>query len=200
MELAKLLIKISMIIFLLPPIRQYGGRFFFYFLILALNDPLADYLRYWSFPQLKIHIIFSIFLLISVIWSKKFIKIVLFSIPFIALYFYGMTFVNTSYIEVANTLRIIMGFMHIFIFITVSKMAIVELREKMGINLFLVVFLFYEATLILKFIVYGFGMSKGLLFFFMTLGFEILLAIFFICFRDDNPKLLIKINDKTLNY
>ena len=200
MELARLLLNISIIVFLLPPIRQYRGRFFYYFLLLAVNDPIARLLLLKPFfmPQLKIHILFSFFLLISIIWQNKFFKIIIFSIPIIILYFYGMSFVNTSFVEVANTLRIIIGFLHVIIFFALSKMTMVELREKMGINLFLVILLFYEATMLLKFIVYGFGMSKGLLFFFMTLAIEILLAIFFICFRDDNPKLLIKISDKTL--
>jgi len=195
MELAKLILNVSKVVFALTPFRQYGGSFFYYFLLLAIEDPLANILiKTIKLPQLIIHLLFSYLLILFILKPKQFLKYLLYSIPLIIAYFYLISFFDFSDPGVKSYVKIIIGIAHIIIIAALIRKLINRIKANFEVSLFLCILIFYESITVFKFIVYGLGLSNGMLLFFMATGFEILIGIFFIFFRDDNPKLLIKLD------
>ena len=82
---------------------------------------------------------------------------------------------------------------HVFIVINFIERIIITLHFEGAINIFFLVIVFYETSLLIKGIVYASGTVSGFVLFSITLAFQILIAIFFIIFQEDNPKLIIKI-------
>lgn len=79
------------------------------------------------------------------------------------------------------------------------KRAILYIANNQKVNLFHAVLLLYVLTIILKFFVRQVDVNAGSVYFVVTGMFEILIAVFFTIFREDNPRLLIELNrrDKT---
>src|SRR4030042_4809640 len=71
--ITKILFFTSFIIWLLPPIRQFKTRFFYYFLILAIIDPIS--LTYMYLLKTSVHPLFHIistyFLLLAILSKKQ---------------------------------------------------------------------------------------------------------------------------------
>lgn len=196
MEIAQLFSYISMVIFAIIAIRQFGGNYFYYFLILAIEDPLAHLLiKTIHFPQMKLHVLFSFFVLYSVIKLKEINKSILYFIPLSVVYLIASTYADVSSVEIKNQMRMFIGIMHTIILLVIIKRVIFDIKLKSTLNLFLFALALYESITVFKFIMAVLELYKGFLFFYLALFFQILLALFFIMFRDDNPKLLIKLSD-----
>ena len=182
-----------MIIFLFPPTRQFKGTFFFYFLILAIEDPLGVFvIKNFGIYQGVVHSCFSIFLLISILKPEDFLKSLRLLIPIVAVVYILMVYLFSQWGWDFKGIRLGIGLAHIIIFIALAKSTVIFIKAKLSINLFHIMLLLYEASVITKFIVYSLYSSKGFFFFYLTLAFELLLGLFFTFFKDDNPKLIIK--------
>jgi hypothetical protein len=192
MAVASFLIYVSIVFYCFPPIRQFGGRYFYYFLILAIEDPVCKLLvPLIHYPQVKVHFAFSFFLLLSIIKPNEFLKYLAVIFVPVFLFTEGIShFLSITFGNFAG-IRMGIGLLHIVIFAAICKLAALYIKEKMGVNLFHIMLLLYEATVIIKFIVYVLSSSGGILFFFATLAFEIFMCVFFVIYRDDNPKLII---------
>lgn len=185
-----------MVIFAIIPIRQFGGNYFYYFLFLAIEDPLSTLLiKSLHFHQLKIHVLFSFIVLYAIVKQKEINKSILYFIPISVIYLFASSYADVSSIETQKLLRMIVGITHCFILLVIVKRVVFDIKVKITLNLFLFVLALYESITVFKFIMAILELSRGLLFFFLSAGFQVLLALFFILFRDDNPKLLIKISD-----
>ncbi|MCX6149841.1 MAG: hypothetical protein NTX22_04885 [Ignavibacteriales bacterium] len=66
-------------------------------------------------------------------------------------------------------------------------------QENHSILFFHLALLLYEASLIAKFLFIMIDIKTGLLFFYLTTAFEILLAIYFMFDREDKQQLVVKV-------
>jgi hypothetical protein len=190
MQVALFIVYLSMFIFMFPPFRQYKSRFFYYFFILALEDPIGfGIAKLLQVPIIVLHIEFAILLIIGLTRNEKFTRDILYALPLMIIFGFGISHLSLF------SLRIVLAFEHIYIFYIILKFAVIFIRDNRGINFFQVMLIFYESTIIVKFFTSVFNIKQGLLFFYLTAGFEILVAIFFICFREDSKRMVWKIGE-----
>ena len=82
---------------------------------------------------------------------------------------------------------------HILIFARIVQIVIMPLHQKSELNIFYLILLFYEITIITKLSIYLSETHSGVLFTYITLAFEILIAVFFTVFKENNPHLVLKL-------
>ncbi len=177
------IIDISVFFWLLPPFRQFKGRFFYYFLIMALSDPITIF----CFEVLKlsvntIHSIAGLFLILSILFIEEGIKKKFILTLLISGFILGMFYLpNHLYLLVA---------IHIVIFLMLLKIAIVPIYQKNIINIFYFALLFYELSIVLNLSLIMGGSNIKMLLFYMTLSFQVLMAIFFTIFTEKSRILI----------
>jgi hypothetical protein len=82
---------------------------------------------------------------------------------------------------------------HILIFARLVQIVIMPLHQKSELNIFYLVLLFYEITVITKRSIYLSETYSGILLTYITLAFEVLIAIFFSVFKENNLRLVLKL-------
>ncbi len=183
MAITQSIIYASIFFWLFPVYRQYKGNYFLFFLILALSDPMVML----SVAVLKvqptlIHSIAGIFLLYSIDTVKQ---------EFERLWLLNLMIVVTFIIALLllSNLLILVLILHFLILIVFIKKLMLKLHQLSEFNWFYLVLIFYEITVILKVIVFISGTEIGILYFYLTLAFQFLIAIFFTIFREESPLL-----------
>ncbi len=183
MAITQSIIYASIFFWLFPVYRQYKGNYFLFFLILALSDPMVML----SVAVLKvqptlIHSIAGIFLLYSIDTVKQ---------EFERLWLLNLMIVVTFIIALLllSNLLILVLILHFLILIVFIKKLMLKLHQLSEFNWFYLVLIFYEITVILKVIVFISGTEIGILYFYLTLAFQFLVAIFFTIFREESPLL-----------
>lgn len=162
-----------MLVYLFPPIRQYGGDFFYFFLILGLADPLTYLIRtnlMVDVAPLYIGISILLYFAITNFKSLKMNKVI-FAIILIA--------VSYSSTHFPRELVVIFLFLiHVFIFAAVLKLTGEFFTVRKEINLFFVFLLLYELNAIVKFIL-AISPSQGAFFFYFSGFLNIPIGIYF---------------------
>ena len=181
MQLIKTIILISTVIWLLPPIRQYKKEYFYFFLILALMDPLQIILKLfvviYPFRLYAIFVMFLIFSVLKIKHSKKTVLIMAAAAAVNVFLSFGMSF---------NVLLIYLMLEHLTILIIILKNAITLFFDKSVITLFHMVLILYMLTLVLKYLVVIIDLKTGGPYFYITSTFEILIGVFFIIYNEIN--------------
>lgn len=173
MYLAKIIINVSILIWLLPPFRQLKGGYFFYFLILGYSDPLALLLlKLLKLEIIYTHLVMGLFLLLAVMFYNKTIK-TKWMILLIAFCIIGVSVGNRNF----RYLSLIL--FHLLIFVQLLVPSIKEYFLKHRINLYFTLFLLYELLIILSTTGFAFNYTSGVYFFYLSLAFEMLIGIFF---------------------
>jgi hypothetical protein len=177
----------SLFVWLFPAIRHFKRRFFPFFLLLALSDPLN--MLFILFLNNNNTFLFSItsYLMVISVLEKPLVK--RFKIPF-TIIFLLITIISISdinrnlyYIAIlVNILLVLLIFLKNFILIYV---------ESKKIDLFLIVLIFYISTNLFKFLNVMIGFSDATAFFIITSIAQIAFGLFFSIFREDNPRLLV---------
>ena len=189
--LTKIIVYTSVVIWLLPPIRQFKGRFFIFFLILGLMDPVSIlFSKFFGKPiPFYFYVSAGYAVLIALVWkgSSKKIKYLLISSLIFLQVFLIIVSLNT------NTLLIINLVNELLIFLVVLKLYITEYANSRRPNLFIIVLLFYELTNIFKFLNLLIGFADATAFFIITSIAQIAFGLFFAIFREDNPKLFLQL-------
>ncbi len=184
MELIKYIAYLSSIVWLLSPIRQYKTRFFLFFLLLGLYDPV--FISAFYLFKVDISVLYlpgSIVLLYSVLFNVKdrtkyVITISLFIIcVIVALY------------SPANVI-ILQLIIHILIFFSFLKIFTINYSDNRKISVFLLILLSYEFSLLLKFFIYLIEFEVGIMYFHLTTVFQILIGIFFLFINEKNSPLI----------
>ena len=182
LELTKILYYASIVVWLLPPFRQYKGRFFYFFLILALMDPLFllnNLIFKINFP-IQISVCLVLCLLFSTIKKedlKKYKSLVLaVTVIIVVLVFFGFNQIQNF------TLTVII---QCWIFFIVLKLFITRFAQDGKINWFLLVFIFYELTLIIKFLNVLVGFADAIGFYIITSIAQIIFGLFFSFHREN---------------
>lgn len=179
-----IMLFLSVIAWAMPMIRQANSKLFYFFYILALTDPLGIILSYFK----VIHSTKSIaFLDILIFFSLKYIvvnkKIFYTSVSFLTAFYIYLLFTPPIYMIysiILSTIFILIVFlMHTLRFVAATSM----------INIFHLMLLFYEVTIITKVILLLNYSETVFIYFVVTTLFQVLFAIWFTIFREDNPKL-----------
>lgn len=187
MFIAKVVVYISIFFWLLPPIRQFRQRYFYYFLVLALADPLA--LVCANFLHCSPHLIHPIsgFILVYTIdysldrLKNNWILHSLFLIGFII----GLIFIE-------NLLYLVL-LLHLIIALKFIYITITEAYNENILNIFHLALIFYELSVVINLSVYLSGSEIKVIIYYMTLFFQILLALFFCIFTEKSKFLLKKL-------
>jgi hypothetical protein len=183
----KLIYFISVFCWFLPPFKHYKGYLFYYFLILALLDPLTLALSLLiHIHPLYLFLFAGIALLFSLQNSKvnfyfSIIPLVLLSVILI-------------YYLTLDEIKICIAIIHIVIMLFILKEAILRSIKGNALDIFYFILMLYEITIILKFVSLAFNINLGIYYFHFTTIVEIIFAIFFSLFRDDDKRIRLRIN------
>jgi len=177
MIIPKIIFVATIIAWLLPPFRQKGHRYFLYFLILALSDPIWFLINnFYPGNSSFYYLVISTLTLISVMRKKylfaSFIPIILIGI-------------FLDYPEV----RIFTFIVHFILLLYFLKEFIIIISKDSKIVFFNLILLLYEATVLFKFGASYFT-TAGYLFFYITTAFEIFIAAFFTLYNEENSPVL----------
>jgi hypothetical protein len=170
---------LSTFIYLLPPFKQYKGKYFLFFLILALGDPV------------ELFFIFIIHLnpnriICLIAWSMllALIKNNYLTLIFTILLMVGVFLLPVPLIQ---TLSILVDYLIMIYFL---KETIIYYRENSSIHSGLIILVLYSMGLILKLYSSISSIHFGHLYFYIIDFFEVIVAIFFIIFKvEEAPKI-----------
>ena len=187
MFIAKVVVYISIFFWLLPPIRQFKQRYFYYFLVLALADPLAlvcaNFLR--CSPHL-IHPISGFILVYTIDFSLNNLKNnwILHTIFFIG-FVLGL-------LNIRDLLYLVL-FLHLIVTLKFIYITLMETYNEKILNAFHYALIFYELSVVINLIVYLSGSEAKVTIYYMTLSIQTLLALFFCTFTDKSKYLIIRL-------
>lgn len=186
----KILIFTSMILWLFPPIRQYKQNYFWFFLFLAITDPIAFVIgRSFGIQPPQTYIAFVLLYFFSLLNYKiiNFYKIVA---SIVLILIGAFSFINHE--KYADYYFIAVTLLMLFI---VSKNSFQFIVNSGRINFFHIVLVFYMLTIIFKFWWLLVQFDTGLVFWWVTTSLQLFVGIFFSFYRENNPKLLLKIGE-----
>lgn len=185
MPLTELIYNLNVFFWLLPVFRQYRDGYFYYFLVLAISEPLFLLcLHTLKIYPMYFYLAVSYFSLLAVLYYKKRLKISFaLSALILTIFFYADLLSASAGIFL----------LHFIIFYNILDIFMKETITSQRINLYFVVMLFYEATILLKMAVKIMDFSSGIYFYYIITAFDIFVAIYFIfCNIRTSPKLKLR--------
>ncbi len=163
------------------PFRQYGGRFFFFFLILALSDPVV-LIYHWIYPvhPFRIYIVvflFSVYSVMNFETVKKRIALLII-----------VTLLDLGFAVYAGIflLRAILFFEDFVILYLILGRTLIDIIKTYEINIFYFVLNFYVLTLLIKDFIMLIDLKTGIYYFYITSALEILICIYFVFYNERN--------------
>ena len=184
MELLRYIGYLSLIIWVLIPIRQFGTRLFLFFLILSLIDLTAFVMLFvFKINFELIYLVGTTLLLYPLLTDLKNIYrigviAVLVVAAFIIFYYSN---INPILFQMV---------IHIAILLYFLKVLVLYYGLNRNVLLFHFFLLAYEFSLLLKFFVYWHELNLGLIYFYLTTIFQILIGIFFLFINEKNSPLI----------
>lgn len=187
MNLTTIIYSISTIVWVFPIFRQFRSNLFYFFLFLGICDPLTLLtLKTVSVKIELVSVIIAPILFYSIgIDRKKSFKINTTEILVFVLAY--------SLLATIDNYNIILLIIHTLITIRVIYKIIIDLHHQQIINLLHLVLAFYMISSVASLIIYLNGDMKGIILFYINLAFQIVIAIFFSIFKEDDKKLIRKI-------
>jgi len=173
-----------------PAIRQYKTDLFWYFLVLAVEDPLAILFKWIKlFEIYDSYLVWAFILIIVLFWSsrKKISMKIMVLIFFLIL---GITIGASRNVQYGT-----LALFHLAILFFFLKRSIRFIAENGKANLFHLSLLLYETTIILKMLAQLTDAQTGTAFFHITTIFEMMIAIFFSIFKEDDKRLFINLKN-----
>lgn len=188
MMLPRLIATLSIIVWLFPPIRQFKGKFFFYFLILALLDPLLELIHLFiHLNPIEFYSIGNLLLIISLLSFSKLQKYM----GYLILITIITTWLSFS-LGIREVIMIII-LEHLVILIFLLRVTLLDINDNRHINLFYIILDFYILSIIFKFFGTLIDLRFSLFYFYITSAFEILIGTFFILYNEKNsPKVKLR--------
>lgn len=184
-----ILYLIAIFIWLFPPIMQYGERYFYFFLILAISDLIVlTSIKFRIIDASYIYIFINYFAYLTILSKRVLNK---YWYIFLILFLIAVTYVfSYNNLLIRNLIFITIS---IFIFLKILFSFITEVVTTKIIKIFLTVFLLYELTVIIKFVNLIIGLTNAFSYFLVTTIFEILFGLFFSLFKEDSQRIVIKL-------
>ncbi|MBM4171054.1 MAG: hypothetical protein FJ214_04200 [Ignavibacteria bacterium] len=185
-EISKILFFSSIAVWLLPPFKQFGTKVFFYFLLLALTDPIVLLTSTLFKINLPIEYNISVsYLLVISLLDKKVINeqkyILIFGFLFIFIVFFLPTTNTQKYI-------VLLAIQLLILAIFIKTFAVSYVFDK-KILIFYLMLIFYQLTIISKFFNVLIGFADATAFFIITSIAQIFFGLFFSIYREDNARL-----------
>ena len=186
----EILLYSSFIVWIFPAIRQYRGRFFFIFFVLAVGDPIAFIsVVVFNFnlgPTVPLLVSYIVAIIVLYKLSEKkpsklsfiFCTIVLISPLFSS---------NYKFYYIAIVILIIFVFYNVLIFFIKKNI------DEKAVNLFYIAFLLYELLNIFKISNLLIGITNAWEYHILTSIFQVALGFYFSIFREDSPRNFIKL-------
>ena len=181
----------SLFAWLLPPIRQYKGKLFLYFLLFAIADPLTR-ISTISFHTnaYQIHSLISFAAILAVSINKISKK----NIVFIFIGFLLTLFVIST--QDRNIIFLYLILLHLVIIWYFLKETLISFSKNNFLTLGWVVLILYEISIVLKLIVALEVTQASTIYYYLTTGFQILIALFFTIYKVENsPKIKLSVKD-----
>jgi hypothetical protein len=176
----------SIILWLLPPIRQFRSDYFYFFIIIALTDPITHVLRWYFYSGTNIQIIILQIALVFSLFQPEILKKYIIAVIIFAVVILSLSVLKPT--EMIDLYLII--FINASIFIIFLKRALVNIINKKEINIFHFALLFYEMIVITKLLNVILQFANALYYFYISTIFQYLLAVFFFMLREDNRKII----------
>ena len=178
---------LSVLVWLLPPIRQYKTFFFLYFLVLGITDVFSVLLI--KFFQISSYDFYVIISFCSFIALQRFEYLKQKKILFIGS---GLIVILLLFFRIEkNPYILLIAFLHLMIIFRILYLFVMVVAEKQGINFFYLVLAFYEFTILLKFLNFLLEINfEAQAYFYVTTIFELVVGIFYTTFREDSRKLV----------
>jgi hypothetical protein len=190
MKIQYIVIYFSMFFWIFPAVRQYKTELFWYFFVLAIHDPITALIWYLLKAKDPYEtIIISFFLLLTVLWSlksKKSIRILIAVTLSLLLFSLFSSMMTIFYMKILFHMTIIYFF---------TKRTFMFIANCGKVNIFHLFLLLEEISIVLKMLATLISSQSGLIYLVATNAFEILIAIFFTLYREDNPKLHIDLRN-----
>lgn len=188
MNLAYISFYISIIIWAIIPFRQVGKKYFYYFLLFAILDPIILFVRIELHSTTNyLYLPFS-FLILASIQNTDFLKKY-------RIYIFVL-FILISIVSLNNFIMdkffLFMGIIHLLIFLKFIKNFIISFVKDNTVNIFLILLVFYEITIVAKNFNILSGLTDAHTYFVITSIFEAFIGLFFCIFKSDNPRLLLQ--------
>ncbi|MGA7723008.1 MAG: hypothetical protein WCA84_17715 [Ignavibacteriaceae bacterium] len=186
----------SLIVWIIVPIRHIKGTFFLFFLALIGGDIVTIIARFVFHSKTNIFYVISGLLCLISIQDKnisKLSKILLLSLCLIslALELYDIEFKQEFFKQQFS----IMNLVDFLIFLKFLKIFIFKLVNEKSINFFLICLIFYQLTALIKILNFIGGAANASEYFIITTFFEIFIGLFFCIFKDDDPRIMIKLKN-----
>jgi hypothetical protein len=186
----EILYYISTIVWLVPAIRNYKKSLFYFFFLTAIHDPFFllarvsfDYTLDASFTVFIIYLM-TVFLIKQPGKNKR----TLIHIGFAAI----ITILLWLFFNQNVKLFLIVAQVILMLLLIIKKFAEYSIENK-AYNIFYILVIFYFLTLILKFLTIFIGTEYATEYFIITTIFQILFGLFFSVFREDDPRLFVKL-------
>lgn len=182
MQLIPIIVYLSHIIWSFPPFRQYKGKFFNYFLIIAMGDPIGTFLIRVGYKNN--HPVYALIAAASLLFVLSLIKNISL-IPALSFILFTLAAgILMPFAEVnLMTAAILMVLIYYFI-----RYMIIFIGKHGRVSLFHFLFLLYNASLVFKLVNFTLEIQKGGLYFYSTTIFDIILGILFCIFREENKR------------
>lgn len=187
MSIARDIIYISIFFWLLPPFRQFRGKFFYFFLILGLSDPTSFlFVKLTSQSPEIIQIFLGILLFYSINFDLSTTRKKM---------YYHIAFISTLVIIyiIFNNALVILLLVHLSILLKLVRILLIKIFSEDSFNLFYFAIVFYQISVVLNLFVYLADSDIWLIIYYITLAFQILLAIFFTVFTEESKILILKL-------
>ncbi len=185
-NLFRIIMYISIVAWLFPPIKQYKQSMFSFFLILALTDPLAIIIgKFLEFPP---HIFYNFSCVILLFSLNNFKDLNKKSILLIILLLIIGFMSSQSPSKFTFYYIILINFIILFKFLIRTLLFVMN---NSLINIFHMILILYQTTIILKVLSVVENFSSGVYYFALTNIFQIVIAIFFTIFNENDERLYV---------
>ena len=176
---------ISQIIWFFPALRQYNEKLFYFFLVLALADPISLLFLFIT----KIHpapffpLVSSLILVLTVIGKEK---LKTYSFHIVVTYF--ILILIPIIIGSRSFYYLLFSLLHIFVIYNIFGLFIKSYLKENVINIFYVLIILYELLNIFKVLNIVFQFPNVSLFLNTTLFFQVILGLYFSIVKESSPK------------
>lgn len=172
MNVRQLIPFFSMLIWLMPPIRQYKTQYFTFFVILAFTDPIIfSVYKIFGIQTLKFYPIITFLLVISLSNIKR--KILWLATSGVIII---LTYINRN--DTVNLYYLCIVLLFIILFLIISKLMLMIIQHKI-LNVFLSLLLLYSLINVLKFIAVALDLYQGSISFILASFTQIFFGISF---------------------
>jgi hypothetical protein len=177
----------SIFIWFIPPIRQYRTEYFLFFLIVAFADVFSIlFNRVFNIEQYIAFNLLSYFAMLSLLNINKFQRylILYIIIFFVILYLTSL---------IPDTKQVIFLLIHVTLLYMFLRRLIDNIYFNSYLSVFLLMLIFYEFTIITKFLNLVAGFTDANYYYIITSIFQILFGLFFSIFREGDNRLVFQL-------